>query len=361
MKEKRVYNFSAGPSMLSEEVLEEVQKNLLNYHNSGMSVMEMSHRSSTYLKIYNDTKNILKRILNVPDSYNIVFVQGGATQQFSMIPLNLLKSGKADYIITGSFSNKAYLEACKYGDINIVYDGSKNNFTKIPNQEELNISNDSDYLHYCTNNTIYGTEWKYVPKTGLPLVADMSSNLLSKPIDVSKYSIIYAGAQKNMGIAGLGVAIIKNNLLNDVPKSCPILLDYSLLINKDSMYNTPPTFSIYMLGEVCKWIERKGGLEKIYKLNLKKANILYDYVDNSLFYKTIADKMNRSIMNVTFRCPNQELDLKFASEANQRGLTNLSGHRSVGGLRASIYNAMPVEGVVALINFMKEFEVNNNV
>lgn len=360
MTEKRVFNFSAGPSMLPVPVLEKAAKQMLNYENSGMSVMEMSHRSSSYLDIFNKTKDLLKKVMNIPDGYEIVFIQGGATQQFSMVPLNLLKNGKADYIITGSFSKKAATEAKKYGEINIAYDGSDNDFKHIPTQDELKLDPQASYVHLCANNTIYGTEWKYVPETnGVPIIADMSSNILSKPIDVSKYGMIYAGAQKNMGIAGLGVAIIKKDLLQKVSATTPVLLDYTLMIENDSMYNTPPAYAIYVLGLVLEWIDEMGGLEVMEKRNIEKAKLLYDYLDSSDFYKAHSDKDNRSLMNVTFTTPSKELDAKFVKESIEAGMTNLKGHRSVGGIRASIYNAMPLEGVEKLVAFMKEFEAAN--
>ena len=335
-------------------------KQMLNYENSGMSVMEMSHRSSSYLDIFQKTKDLLKKVMNVPDNYKIVFIQGGATQQFSMVPLNLLKNGKADYIITGSFSKKAANEAKKYGEINIAYDGSVDNFKHIPTQDELKLDPEASYVHLCSNNTIYGTEWKYVPETnGVPIIADMSSNILSKPIDVSKYGMIYAGAQKNMGIAGLGVAIIKEELLQKVPAKTPVLLDYQLMIDNDSMYNTPPAYAIYVLGLVLEWIDNLGGLEVMEQRNIKKAKLLYDYLDSSDFYICHSDKDNRSLMNVTFTTPNKDLDAKFVKESIEAGMTNLKGHRSVGGIRASIYNAMPIEGVEKLIAFMKDFEIAN--
>lgn len=360
MTEKRVFNFSAGPSMLPVPVLKKAAKQMLNYENSGMSVMEMSHRSSSYLDIFNKTKDLLKKVMNIPDGYEIVFIQGGATQQFSMVPLNLLKNGKADYIITGSFSKKAATEAKKYGEINIAYDGSDNDFKHIPTQDELKLDPEASYVHLCANNTIYGTEWKYVPETnGVPIIADMSSNILSKPIDVSKYGMIYAGAQKNMGIAGLGVAIIKKDLLQKVSATTPVLLDYTLMIENDSMYNTPPAYAIYVLGLVLEWIDEMGGLEVMEKRNIEKAKLLYDYLDSSDFYKAHSDKDNRSLMNVTFTTPSKELDAKFVKESIEAGMTNLKGHRSVGGIRASIYNAMPLEGVEKLVAFMKEFEAAN--
>lgn len=360
MTEKRVFNFSAGPSTLPESVLEKAAKQMLNYENSGMSVMEMSHRSSSYLDIFQKTKDLLRKVMNVPDDYKIVFIQGGATQQFSMVPLNLLKNGKADYIITGAFSKKAANEAKKYGEINIAYDGSVNNFKHIPTQDELKLDPEASYVHLCANNTIYGTEWKYVPETnGVPIIADMSSNILSKPIDVSKYGMIYAGAQKNMGIAGLGVAIIKEELLQKVSAKTPVLLDYQLMIDNDSMYNTPPAYAIYVLGLVLEWIDNLGGLEVMEQRNIKKAKLLYDYLDSSDFYICHSDKDNRSLMNVTFTTPNKDLDAKFVKESIEAKMTNLKGHRSVGGIRASIYNAMPIEGVEKLIVFMKDFEIAN--
>ncbi|WP_294580508.1 3-phosphoserine/phosphohydroxythreonine transaminase [uncultured Thomasclavelia sp.] len=360
MTEKRVFNFSAGPSMLPEPVLEKAAKQMLNYENTGMSVMEMSHRSSSYLDIFNKTKDLLKKVMNIPDGYEIVFIQGGATQQFSMVPLNLLKNGKADYIITGSFSKKAAQEAKKYGKINIVYDGKDNDYKHIPTQDELKLDPDASYVHLCANNTIYGTEWKYIPETnGVPIVADMSSNILSKPIDVSKYGMIYAGAQKNMGIAGLGVAIIKKDILQPVAKNTPVLLDYTLMIDNDSMYNTPPAYAIYVLGLVLEWIDNMGGLEVMEQRNIQKAQVLYDYLDSSDFYQAHSDKDNRSLMNVTFTTPSKDLDAKFVKESIEAGMTNLKGHRSVGGIRASIYNAMPLEGVEKLVAFMKDFEAAN--
>ena len=346
--------------MLPEPVLENAAKQMLNYENSGMSVMEMSHRSSSYLKIFDNTKALLKKVMNIPEGYQIVFIQGGATQQFSMVPINLLKNGKADYIVTGAFSKKAMQEAKKYGDIHVAYDGSENGYKHNPTQEELDLTGDASYVHLCTNNTIFGTEWKYVPDTkGVPIIADMSSNILSKPIDVSKFGMIYAGAQKNMGIAGLGVAIIKEELLQKVAPQTPVLMDYQLMIENDSMYNTPPAYAIYVLGLVLEWIDNKGGLEVMEKCNIEKANVLYDYLDTSDFYKPHANADNRSLMNVTFTTPNKDLDEKFVKESIAAGMTNLKGHRSVGGIRASIYNAMPLEGVKTLVTFMKKFEEEN--
>lgn len=360
MTGKRVLNFSAGPSQLPIEVLETISKQMLNYSGSGMSVMEMSHRSSSYLEIFNSTKALLKKVMNIPDNYQILFLQGGATQQFSAIPLNLLKNKKADYIVTGAFSKKAMQEAKKFGDINVAYDGGQNQFKNIPTQEELKIREDASYVHLCANNTIYGTEWKYVPDTkGIPIVADMSSNILSKPINVSDYGMIYAGAQKNMGIAGLTIVIIRDDLIVPALDNIPVLMEYKTMTDNDSMYNTPPTFAIYVLGLLLDWIESKGGIEGIEKINIEKASIIYDYLDNSGFYETHSAKENRSLMNVTFTCPSKELDEKFVKGAVALGMTNLKGHRSVGGIRASIYNAMPIDGVKVLVEYMKKFENEN--
>lgn len=357
MTDKRVYNFSAGPSQLPVEVLKEAADQMLNYKGSGMSVMEMSHRSSTYQKIFDDTKATLKKALNIPDNYKILLLQGGATQEFTNIALNLMVNGKSDYIITGSFSGKAAKEAAKFGDVHIAYNGKDNDFTEIPTQDQLDIREGVDYVHLCNNNTIYGTEWNYVPDTkGAPLVVDMSSDILSRPVDVSKYGVIYAGAQKNMGIAGLGVVIIREDLVKPHLANIPVLSELDTMLEKDSMYNTPPCWAIYMLGLVVKWIDEQGGLEVMKEKNEKKAKLLYDFLDQSDFYKPHAKKDARSNMNVTFTTPSKELDAEFVKESIAAGMTNLKGHRSVGGIRASIYNAMPYEGVEYLVNFMKEFE-----
>lgn len=355
----RIYNFAAGPSMLPLEVLQDIQKNLLNYEDTGMSVMEMSHRSSTYLKIFNETKEAIKRVLNVPDNYEILFIQGGASEQFSAIPLNLMKKGKADYICTGVFSSKASKEAKKFGEVNIVWDGKYLDYKKIPSLDELKFSSDTDYVHLCANNTIYGTEWKTFPKTEVPLICDMSSDILSRVINVKDFGMIYAGPQKNMGIAGMAVVIIRKDLIAKASKDIPVLMEYLTQSENDSMYNTPSTFSIYVCGQVVKWVEKMGGLKEMEKRNNLKAKKLYDVLDNSNFYKAHADKDSRSNMNVTFKTPSAELDDKFVKEAKKEGLENLKGHRLVGGIRASIYNAMPLEGVEKLATFMKKFEEDN--
>lgn len=355
----RVYNFAAGPSQLPLEVLKQIEKDLFNYEGTGMSVMEMSHRSKDYLEIFNSVKSTIKRIMNISDNYEIIFVQGGATEQFSAIPLNLLKKGKADYIVTGVFSKKAANEAKKFGDVHIAYDG-KDNYIHIPTQNELNLSDDADYVYLCANNTVYGTEWKNYPNTnGIPLIADMSSDICSKVINVNDFGLIYAGCQKNMGISGLGLVIIRKDLIPETEKKIPVLLDYQTQVKSDSMYNTPNTFAIYVLGLVAKWIEDQGGIKEIEKINLKKAKLIYDAIDNSDFYTGHSDKESRSNMNVTFKLPTEELDTKFISEAKEIGLVNLKGYRTVGGIRASIYNAMPYEAVEKLVNFMKKFEMEN--
>lgn len=346
--------------MLPLEVLQKAQSQMLNYEGSGMSVMEMSHRSKVYDEIITNTQAALRRIMNIPDNYKVLFLQGGATMQFSMVPMNLMKTGKADYIITGNFANNAYKEACKFGEINVAATSKDRNHAYIPAQEDLKLDPAADYVYLCANNTIYGTEWNYVPETnGVPIVADMSSDILSRPVDVSKYGVIFAGAQKNMGCAGLTVVIIREDLLGGAKENIPVMLDFQTMADKDSMYNTPPTYAIYILGLVLEWIENMGGLEEMEKHNVSKANLLYDYLDSSDFYKPAADKEARSMMNVTFTTPNPELDAKFAKESAAAGMSNLKGHRAVGGIRASIYNAMPVEGIETLIAFLKKFAEEN--
>lgn len=356
----RIYNFSAGPSMMPVEVLEKAAAQMLNYEESGMSVMEMSHRSKAYDNIIVETQARLRRVMNIPENYKVLFLQGGATTQFSAIPLNLANAKKADYLVSGYFANNAAKEAAKFVDVNIAASTKDENFARIPTQDELNLSADADYVYLCANNTIYGTEYKYVPETnGVPIVADMSSNILSKPIDVTKYDVIFAGAQKNMGCAGLTVVIVKEDLLGKADEKVPVMLNWKTLADKDSMYNTPPTYAIYILGLVLEWIENLGGLEAMQKRNEAKAKLLYDYLDSSDFYRGAANKADRSLMNVTFFSPNAELDAKFAKESAAAGMSNLKGHRAVGGMRASIYNAMPIEGVETLIAFMKKFEEEN--
>ncbi len=358
MFNERIYNFSAGPSMLPLSVLEQAQKELLNFGGSGMSVMEMSHRSSSFDSIFQNTKAHLRSLMQIPDTHEILFLQGGATTQFSMIPLNLIgQSGKADYALTGNFSTKAYEEAQKFGACSVAASSAAENHTYIPDQASLQLDPDASYFHYCANNTIYGTEWNYVPQTGsVPLVCDMSSNILSKPVDVSQYGLIYAGAQKNMAPAGVTVVIIRKDLVGHALKNTPIMLDYATHVKGDSMYNTPPCWCIYILGLVLQWLESLGGLSAMEKINQEKATILYEYLDESKLFHGAARKDTRSKMNVTFRTADPNLDAQFAKEAAAAGFSNLKGHRLVGGMRASIYNAMPVEGVKALIAFMAKFE-----
>ena len=362
MSDQRVYNFSAGPSMLPLSALERAASEITNYQGSGMSVMEMSHRSKVFLKIHEETQAKLRRIMNVPEGYKVLFLQTGATGQFSMIPLNLIgKTGKADYAITGNFSNLAAKEAAKYGQVNVAASSADKGHTYIPTQEELKLDPEASYFYYCANNTIYGTEWQYVPETGdVPLVCDMSSDILSRPVDVSKYGIIYAGAQKNMAPAGLTVVIIKEELAGKhLMPYAPIMMDYQLMIEKDSMYNTPPCWDIYMLGLNLDWVEEQGGVAGMEKLRELRAGMLYDTLDNSRLFTCAAQKGSRSGMNVAFRTGSEELDAKFVAEATAAGFTNLKGHRVTGGMRASIYNAMPVEGVEKLCDFIKAFDKNN--
>jgi len=361
MFSERIYNFSAGPSVLPLPVLEQAAAEMANYRGSGMSVMEMSHRSKMYLSIFEETKADLKRILQVPDTHEVLFMQGGATAQFAAVPMNIIgRTGKADYAVTGNFSNAAMKEAKKYGEVRVAASSEDKNHTYIPSQEQLSISPDASYFYYCANNTVYGTEWKYVPETGgVPIVCDMSSNILSKPVDVSKYGIIFAGAQKNMGPAGVTVVIIDKSLAGQELPYTPKIMSYKTMIENDSMPNTPPCYSIYILGLVLKWLDQQGGVEGMEKIKAERAKILYDFLDESQLFKGCAEKEARSDMNVTFRTTSPELDDKFVKEAAKAGFENLKGHRSVGGMRASLYNAMPVEGVKALVEFMKDFEVRN--
>ena len=360
MGNARIFNFSAGPSMLPEEVLQQASAELSNYKGTGMSVMEMSHRSDAYARIFESVQSSFRRVMNVPNNYSILFLQGGATLQFAMVPLNLIgKTGNADYAVTGNFSGKAAEEAKKYGKVHIAASSKDKNFTYIPRQEQLEIFPNASYFHYCANNTIYGTEWDYVPETGdIPIVCDMSSNILSKPVDVSKYGIIYAGAQKNMAPAGLTVAIVRNDLAGNAFPYTPIMMDYATMIKNDSMYNTPPCYNIYILGLVLNWVEKLGGLKALQKRNEEKAALLYECLEESQIFHPVVEQNARSNMNVTFRSDNPEVDAMFVARAADAGFVNLKGHRSVGGMRASIYNAMPPEGVAALAEFIRVFEQN---
>ena len=356
----RVYNFSAGPSMLPLEVLETAQKELIDYQNSGMSVMEMSHRSPVYDAIIKETEANFRKLMNIPDNYKVLFLQGGASTQFAAVPLNLMKTGKADYVVSGQFSGKAFKEAKKYGDAKCIATSEDKTFSYIPEITPDMVREDADYVHVCYNNTIFGTKFPSVPNVGdKVLVADMSSCITSEPVDVTKFGVIYAGAQKNMAPAGLTVVIIREDLMGNAREDIPTMLDYKTMADNDSMYNTPPCYAIYIAGLVYKWALENGGLEAMKERNEKKANILYDFLDNSTLFKATAEKKCRSMMNVCFVTGDADLDKKFCSEAAAAGFVNLKGHRNVGGMRASIYNAMPLEGVEALVAFMAEFEKNN--
>ena len=357
----RVYNFSAGPSMLPKPVLEKAAAEMVCYGESGMSVMEMSHRSADYEPIIYGAEKLLRQLMNVPENYKILFLQGGASTQFAAIPLNLIgRTGKADYIVSGQFSGKAFKEAQKYGDVVEVATSKADNFTYVPHVERSAFRPDASYVHICYNNTIYGTKFDYIPDTGdIPLVADMSSCILSEPVDVSKFGVIYAGAQKNMAPAGLTVVIVREDLLGGALPITPAMLDWKIAADNDSMYNTPPCYTIYIAKLVYEYLLSIGGLEAMKVINERKAKALYDYLDSQDFYKAPVVPASRSMMNVTFVTGDADLDKKFASEAAAAGLKNLKGHRSVGGMRASIYNAMPEEGVAKLIEFMKDFAAKN--
>lgn len=357
----RVYNFSAGPAVLPEEVLQEAAAEMIDYKGSGMSVMEMSHRSKWFADIIEEAESDLRDLLNIPDNYKVLFLQGGASQQFAAIPMNLMKNKVADYIITGQWAKKAYKEACRYGKCNAIASSEDKTFSYIPDCSDLPIDDDADYVYICENNTIYGTKYKTLPNTkGKTLVADVSSCFLAEPHDVEKYGLLYGGVQKNVGPAGVVIAIIREDLItDDVLEGTPTMLKYKTQADAGSLYNTPPCYGIYICGKVFKWLKKQGGLEEMKKLNEKKAAILYDYLDRSRLFKGTVVKEDRSMMNVPFVTGDKDLDAKFVKEATEAGFVNLKGHRTVGGMRASIYNAMPVEGVQKLVEFMEEFEKNN--
>jgi phosphoserine aminotransferase len=357
----RVYNFSAGPAVLPEEVLKEAAEEMLDYKGSGMSVMEMSHRSKTYDNIIKEAEADLRDLLNIPDNYKVLFLQGGASQQFAMIPMNLMKNKKAGYIVTGQWAKKAYQEAKIYGEAIELASSADETFSYIPDCSDLDIPDDVDYVYICENNTIYGTKFKELPNTkGHLLISDVSSCFLSEPMDVEKYGVIYGGVQKNIGPAGVVIAIIREDLItDDVLPGTPTMLKYKIHADNESLYNTPPAYGIYICGKVFKWIKKQGGLAAMKEYNEKKAAILYDFLDESKLFKGTVRKEDRSLMNVPFVTGSDELDAKFIKEAKEAGFENLKGHRSVGGMRASIYNAMPIEGVEKLVAFMKEFEANN--
>ena len=357
----RVYNFSAGPAVLPEEVLKEAANEMLDYKGTGMSVMEMSHRSKAFEEIITEAEKDIRDLMNIPDNYKVLFLQGGASQQFAMIPMNLMKNKVADYIITGQWAKKAYKEAQKYGKANAIASSEDKTFSYIPDCSDLPISEDADYVYICENNTIYGTKFKTLPNTkGKTLVADVSSCFLSEPVDVTKYGIIYGGVQKNVGPAGVVIVIIRKDLITeDVLPGTPTMLQYKTHADAGSLYNTPPAYGIYICGKVFKWLKKQGGLAKMKEHNEKKAKILYDFLDQSKLFKGTVVKEDRSLMNVPFVTGDEELDAKFVKEAKAAGFENLKGHRTVGGMRASIYNAMPIEGVEKLVEFMKKFESEN--
>ncbi len=358
----RVYNFSAGPAVLPEEVLKEAAAEMLDYKGSGMSVMEMSHRSKVYETIIQEAEADLRELMNIPDNYKVLFLQGGASQQFAAVPMNLMKNKVADYIVTGQWAKKAYEEACIYGKANAIASSKDKTFSYIPDCSDLPISEDADYVYICENNTIYGTKFWTLPNTkGKDLVSDMSSCILSEPVDVSKYGLIFAGVQKNVGPAGVVIAIIREDLITeDTLPGTPTMLKYKIHADNDSLYNTPPAYGIYICGKVFKWLKAMGGLEVMKQKNIEKSNVLYDFLDQSKMFSGTVVKEDRSLMNVPFITGDDELDAKFVKEAKAAGFENLKGHRSVGGMRASIYNAMPKEGVVALVDFMKKFEAENS-
>ena len=357
----RVYNFSAGPAVLPEEVLKEAAEEMLDYRGCGMSVMEMSHRSKMFQDIIDEAEADLRDLLNIPDNYKVLFLQGGASQQFSAVPMNLMKNGVADYIITGQWAKKAYEEAQKYGKVNVIASSADKTFSYIPDCSDLNVSEDADYVYVCYNNTIYGTKFPEVPNTkGKILVADMSSCILSEPVNVEDFGVIYFGVQKNVGPAGVVVAIIREDLIrDDVMEFTPTMLKWKTQADAGSLYNTPPCYGIYICGKVFKWIKNMGGLDAMKAHNEKKAAILYDLLDNSKMFKGTVEKGSRSLMNVPFVTGDKDLDAKFIAESKAAGFENLKGHRTVGGMRASIYNAMPMEGVEKLVEFMKKFEEEN--
>lgn len=354
----RVYNFSAGPSMLPLEVLEQVKKDFTDYNGTGMSVCEMSHRSKPYEEIHNTSISLLRELMGISDDYYVLYLQGGATLQFEAVPLNLLKKGKADYIVTGNFANNAFKVAKKYGDIVCAASSEDKTYTYIP--KNVKVREDIDYLHITSNNTIFGTQYNELPKSKAPIVCDMSSNILGKRYNVNDFGLIYAGAQKNISASGLTVVIVKKDLVDSgATEACPNFLKYSTQANANSLYNTPTTFSIYVSMLVFKWLKNLGGVDAMEKINIEKSKMLYDFIDNSKLYKNNVAKEDRSIMNVPFVTGDENLDAKFVKEAAAAGLVSIKGHRLVGGMRASIYNAMPIEGIKALIEFMKKFEKEN--
>ena len=355
----RVFNFAAGPSTLPLPVLEEAKKDLTDYMGTGMSIMEMSHRGKPFMAVNAEANALLRKLMNIPEEYAVLFVQGGATQQFAAVPLNLAVNKKADYIVTGNFAKKAYEEGLKYGDMAVAASSEDANFTYIPDMKDVKFRDGIDYVHFTHNNTIFGSRFTELPKTDATLVSDMSSSILSEVVDVKKFGLIYAGAQKNIAPAGLTIVIVRKDLLGKHRADCPTMLRYDIQDKNDSLYNTPPCWPIYMAMLVFRHLKALGGVPAMQKINEEKAKILYDFIDNSSFYTNSVNKKDRSLMNVPFVSPNADLDAKFVKEAAENGLVSLKGHRLVGGMRASIYNAMPIEGVKKLVEFMKKFEMEN--
>ena len=358
----RIYNFSPGPATLPVEVLHQAAKDVVNFKETGIGLIEMSHRSKEFMAVAADTESLLRELMDIPDNYKVLFLQGGASSQFYMIPMNLLGNGKkATYLNTGTWSKKAIKEAKLFGTVDVAYSSEEQTFNRVPRQNEYSVDPDSEYLYFVSNNTIYGTQFPVFPETDKVLISDMSSDILSRKIDVSKFGIIFAGAQKNMGPAGVTVVIIREDLLEKTPENTPTMLTYKTHADKGSMFNTPPCFAIYGVGEVLKWLKKQGGVDAIEALNKEKAGLLYDCIDSTDYYRGHAEKESRSLMNISFNLPTPELEAQFIAEATEIGLNGLKGHRSIGGCRASIYNAFPREGVVKLVAFMKEFESNNQV
>ena len=361
---ERVYNFSAGPAVLPEEVLKEAAAEMLNYNGSGMSVMEMSHRSKTYQAIIDEAEKDLRDLLNIPENYKVLFAQGGASLQFASIPMNLMRNGVADFIVTGQWAKKAYQEAQKYGKANKIATSEDKIFSYIPDCNDLPITDNADYVYICENNTIYGTKFKTLPNTkGKPLVADVSSCFLSEPADITKYGVMYGGVQKNVGPSGVQILIIREDLIGETPAfaATPTMMNWKIQTDEGSLYNTPPTYGIYICGKVFKWLKKLGGLSAMKEINEKKAAILYNYLDSSKLFRGTVEKKDRSLMNIPFVIGDEPLEEKFIKEATKEGLISLKGHRSVGGMRASLYNAMPIEGVNKLVSFMKDFESKNSL
>ena len=357
---ERIYNFSPGPATLPLEVLEQASKDVINFDNSGIGICEISHRSKEFMAVAVEAEELLRELLGIPANYKVLFLQGGASSQFFMVPMNLLGPGKkATYLNTGTWSKKAIKEAKLFGDIDVAFSSEEDTFNRVPKMDEYSVSDSSEYLYFVTNNTIYGTQFSHMPESSKMLVSDMSSDILSRKIDVSKFGVIFAGAQKNIGPSGVTVVIVREDLLDRVPDNAPTMLKYKTHAAKDSMFNTPPTFAIYIVGKVLKWLKATGGIEAMEKRNIEKANLIYNVIDSGNYYRGHAEKDSRSSMNIAFNLPTSELETKFITEAAAIGLNGLKGHRSIGGCRASIYNAFPREGVVKLTDFMKEFETNN--